>query len=61
MISGATSESTNLSGRITPEGSLTGTVTMSVRDVPYYETDNLSGGITVYIAKEVEKQWDTAK
>lgn len=63
MISGVTSEIKNLSGKITAErtlngsisgdGSLIGKVSVSVRDVPYYETSNPSGGTTVYIGKEV--------
>lgn len=63
MLSGTTSEIKNLTGTITTEKSLqgsvsgkselTGQVSVSVRDVPYYETSNSSGGITVYIGKEV--------
>lgn len=55
MIIGMTSNlpMTPLQGTISTEGSLTGTVSVSVRDVPYYETDNPYGGTTVYIGKEV--------
>lgn len=63
MISGVTSEIKNLTGIITAEkilsgsisedGSLKGKVSVSVRDVPYYETSNSSGGTTVYIGKEI--------
>lgn len=63
MISGISSEIKNLSGKITAEktlsgsisgdGSLIGKVSVSVRDVPYYETSNVSGGTTVYIGKEI--------
>lgn len=55
MIMGITSnaEITPLKGTISAEGSLTGKVSVSVRDVPYYETSNDSGGSTVYIGKEV--------
>lgn len=63
MISGITSEIKNLSGKIAAEktlngsisgdGSLIGKVSVSVRDVPYYETSNVSGGTTVYIGKEI--------
>lgn len=63
MISGVTSGIKNLSGKITAEEtlkasisgseSLIGNISVSVRDVPYYETDNSSGGITVYIGKEI--------
>lgn len=63
MISGIASEIKNLSGKITEErtlngsisgeGSLIGKVSVSVRDVPYYETTNPYGGTTVYIGKEI--------
>lgn len=58
MISGNISGLQNslektLSGTISVERGLTGKVSVSVRDVPYYETSNESGGITVYIGKEV--------
>lgn len=63
MISGTTSEIENLTGTITAQKTLSGTVSgesglygkvsVSVRDVPYYETSNTSGGTTVYIGKEV--------
>lgn len=63
MISGVTSEIKNLTGKITAEkalngsisgeGSLIGKVSVSVRDVPYYETANPSGGTTVYIGNEI--------
>lgn len=63
MISGSTSEIQNLTGTITAQKTLSGTiggksdlqgkVSVSVRDVPYYETSNISGGTTVYIGKEV--------
>lgn len=63
MISGVTSEIKNLTGTITAkktlsgsiseDGSLKGKVSVSVRDVPYYETSNSSGGTTVYIGKEI--------
>lgn len=63
MISGVTSEIKNLTGKIiaekalngsiSGEGSLIGKVSVSVRDVPYYETTNPSGGTTVYIGKEI--------
>lgn len=63
MISGKMSESNNLSGTITSKRTLngsissnkgiTGKISVSVRHVPYNETSNMSGGTTVYIAKEV--------
>lgn len=63
MISGITSETGYLYGTITAkkplrgtisgESGLTGKVSVSVRDVPYYETSNSAGGITVYIGKEI--------
>lgn len=63
MISGTASKIGNLSGNITAKetlngyinrvGGLTGKVSVSVKDVPYYETSNDSGGTTVYIGKEV--------
>ena len=63
MISGVTSEVQNLSGTITAqktleglistEESLIGKVSVSVRDVPYYETSNPSGGTTIFIGKEI--------
>lgn len=65
MISGKTSDVQNLlgelnvepsmSGTISGESTLTGKVSVSVRDIPYYETANLSGGTTVYIGKEIAK------
>lgn len=63
MISGLTSDINNLYGSVTAKKALTGsisakenligTVSVSVKDVPYYETSNSSGGLTVYIGKEV--------
>lgn len=63
MISGTTSEIENLTGVITAQKTLSGTVSgesglygkisVSVRDVPYHEIPNASGGTTVYIGKEV--------
>lgn len=53
MILGIASEITNLSGIITTEKTLTGKISVSVRDVPYYETENVFGGTTVYIGKEL--------
>ena len=63
MISGVTSEVQNLSGTITAQKTLegfistkeilTGKVSVSVRDVPYYETSNSSGGTTIFIGKEI--------
>ena len=63
MISGTTSEPKNLFGVITAEktlsgsisgkSSLVGTVSVSVLDVPHYETSNATGGTTVYIGKEI--------
>lgn len=63
MISGTTSETSKLSGGITVTGpitgelsenkGLTGKLSVSVMDVPYYETSNPQGGTTVYIGKVV--------
>lgn len=63
MISGSTSEPSNLSGTITAQKTLTGSlnvestlvgkVSVSVKDVPYFETPNKSGGTTVFIGKEI--------
>lgn len=63
MISGVTSETSNLTGTITAQktlsgslnadSTLTGKVSVSVRAVPYFETPNVSGGTTVFIGKEI--------
>lgn len=63
MLKGETSETQNLYGTLTAappmtgvisgRSSLTGKVSVAVRDVPYWETSNCAGGITVYIGKEV--------
>ncbi len=45
--------SSSMTGRISGQSELFGIVSVSVKDVPYYETDNDSGGITVYIGSEV--------
>lgn len=66
MIEGSTSKIEDLTGTLTAsklgvtgvlnaEEGLIGKVSVSVKDVPYYETTNSSGGTTVYIAKEVMK------
>ena len=63
MISGYTSEKSRLGGTITAQKALSGTISgieplsgklsVSVREVPYYETTNIFGGTTVYIGKEI--------
>lgn len=64
MISGVTSSSesamsgiisalSKLSGTINGSSELNAKVSVSVKDVPYYETSNISGGSTVYIGKEI--------
>lgn len=63
MISGVTSKIENLTGTITARKSLKasistrkdliGKISVSVKDVPYFETSNSAGGITVYIGKEI--------
>lgn len=63
MISGLASKIENLTGTITAKKSLEaslnaekgliGKVSLSVKDVPYFETSNSAGGITVYIGKEI--------
>ena len=63
MISGAVSEPSNLTGSINAQKTLSGTlnqvscltgvVSASVKEVPYFETSNESGGTTVYIGKEI--------
>lgn len=54
VLYGTINETEQLRGNIsaTPY-TLTGIVSVSVRDVPYYETSNAYGGTTVYIGKEV--------
>ena len=40
-------------GKIIKTPTIEGKIVVSVRDVPFYETTNESGGTTVYISREV--------
>ena len=40
-------------GKIIETPTIEGKMVVSVRDVPFYETNNESGGTTVYISREV--------
>lgn len=40
-------------GKIIETPTIGGKMVVSVRDVPFYETNNESGGTTVYISREV--------
>ncbi len=63
MISGMKSISETLTGSLTAieplrgdiskNGGLFGELSVSIQEVPYYETSNEQGGITVYIGKVV--------
>lgn len=52
-MSGTISAISKLSGSINGSSKLHGKASVSVKDVPYYETSNDSGGTTIYIGKEV--------
>lgn len=43
----------SLSGELSPVDILVGTLTVSTKEILYWETSNQSGGTTVYIGKEV--------
>lgn len=58
MLIGTSSDIKNLTGTISADGSLRGELSVSVIDVPYYETSNEYGGTTVYIGKEVVDRGD---
>lgn len=53
QLSGVISSKGTLNGKISGNSGLEGKVSVSVKNVPYYETSNESGGLTVYIGKEV--------
>lgn len=63
ILSGTTSLFGNLTGIITEEATITGTIkpdsglygnmSVSTASVPYYETSNDFGGTTVFIGREV--------
>lgn len=42
-----------LNGTVTGESDLSGNLSISTVDVPYYEVSNNKGGVTVYIGGEV--------
>ena len=63
MLDGVVLDEEKLTGNISPDKTIygkiietpiiEGKIVVSVRDVPFYETNNESGGTTVYISREV--------
>lgn len=63
MLDGIVLDEEKLTGNISPDKTIYGKIietptiegkmVVSVRDVPFYETSNESGGTTVYISREV--------
>ncbi len=53
MIKGYASTDESMTGYISAVPGFTGKISVSVKEVPYYETQNQAGGTTVYIGSEV--------